>query len=455
MILAVSYKYRAGTLESLSNSWEEYIKTKAGKAKIPREKPKFKGKRNPITTIIHPNPNAGEKQPRSKDAVRVEGDKLVIPAFGKFKIKGIDTRWRLPDGTIPRVKVFKILKKASGYYVQLTGDFPTRRKLNHQTTALGVDFGLKEDNWVCASDGTLATSPRWFRKYEEKLAKAQQTLQLKIDKRLILWLNHPQTTYHSLTSIVASITLEQFEALKKCRTPDTLNTLVSEEVISNSQLQRLRYNAKFENENEPLSRSQEILKIKQRIARIHEKIKRARNAYQHYWTSRLIRRHGEIVVEDGLQRSKGKSKAKIEDGEFKENKRSANKGKNKSLSDAGIGGFIQKLETKGKESDRAVFRHHPAYSSQQCPICDHILREQKEIKDHPDYRCPECGYYHPNRDTKAGITLLLWQYLQGGISYELLDRYMKREIVKYPLDDSQKKQRWQKILKARAAKGGC
>jgi putative transposase len=191
-ILKVPYKYRAGTLKQLCTSWNEYVKSRSKQNELERGKPKYKRYRDRVDTIIHPNPNAGKSKPATKDACRIKPDDiLVLPSFGKVKVKGLNKRW-LSHETVPRVKTVKIMNRPSGWYIQLTGEFePRDRRYRQAHGAIGIDSGWSEENWI-TTDRDCTTKPRWYREGEEKLAELQRQLDQKRLHRVILWLNHPE-----------------------------------------------------------------------------------------------------------------------------------------------------------------------------------------------------------------------------------------------------------------------
>lgn len=93
-ILAIPYKFRAGTLTTLETPWQEYLKSRMGLSDGPkRGRPKRKRKRDKIRTLIHPNP---------KGVVVPVGDRLTgIPGLKDISVPGLSKRWVNPGGELP------------------------------------------------------------------------------------------------------------------------------------------------------------------------------------------------------------------------------------------------------------------------------------------------------------------------------------------------------------------
>ncbi len=430
-ILNVPYKYRAGTLESLSVSWQEYLKSRSGLSGLDRGKPRYKGKRDKLTTIIHPNPNAGEKQPASKDAVRLLGNNwLSVPGIGRIEAPGLDQRWKNPDGTIPRVKVFKIIERTNNFYIQLTGEIQRSLKLYRKPKgAIGFDLGRKEENWA-TSDRFKIKKPRWSRESEKTLARHQKQLDQKRTHRLILWLNHPEITEQVIRAIVPGCSPEGVEQLKKCRTIEQLNALISEGIVTGSTVNRLKYNAKFPNEENTLAYSKRIQKVDKAIAKLQHKNKLRRKHHNQKTSTLLLRKYGTVLVENGLQNLKGSAKAKLSEDRNRHEKNNAKavSGSNKSHSDAAHGQWLTFLEQKAKSWGRNFERVPAAYSSQECPVCGNLEQDMKDISNHPTFTCSRCHYYHRDRDGKAGVIIALRGYDQGKITWDDLSKDARQAL---------------------------
>ncbi|MDJ1173578.1 transposase [Roseofilum capinflatum] len=385
LILNVQQKYRMGLLEQLGGAWDKYVKDRYSKESLRRGKPKFKGTNTPVTTIRHPNPNAGGKKPQSADAVRTVGEnRLKIPGFGDVHLPGLDQRWGKS-----RVKVMQIVEKASGFFVQLTREEPPRRVRNVEPRGYaGVDWGWKEENycsvtWVNEEGKTRSqqiSKPRFYRDSQEKLKKAQQHLDEKLYRRLILWIHHPDT------NLLDYVSKADADILKTCRTVEDLCAHIGVD-LNASTIQRLRW--------KQCGDSQGVKNCKQKIKRIHEKTKRRRRSHQYRIASYLTTYSSGIAVEHGLQNKVGKAKAKAkEDGSgFDKNQAAAVAGQNKSNLDAAIGQQIDLIDKKTQEFGKKMQRLKPASDLPLSRICCQCLAYDPDMDiNKPVYRCTHCGY---------------------------------------------------------------
>lgn len=128
-------------------------------------------------------------------------------------------------------------------------------------------------------------------------------------------------------------------------------------------------------------------KAKVKIARAHSKVRDARRDFLHKTSTRLVRDHDVIVIEDlnvaGMVRNR--SMAKV-------------------ISDCGWGEFRRQLEYKCARAGRAlvvVDRWYP--SSKTCSACGHLLA-QLSLSTRT-WQCPSCGTRH-ERDVNAAKNIL-------------------------------------------------
>ncbi|MGC9525969.1 MAG: zinc ribbon domain-containing protein [Limnospira sp.] len=432
IIKKVPAKYRMGTLALLSTSWQEYEKSKFGQNDLGRGRPKFKGRHHSIATVIHPNPNAGQSKPHTADPVRLVGENTIqIPGLGRAEIPNLDARWG--DNAERRIKTFKILETANGWFIQLTGDFD-RAKGGYTRTHgfIGIDTGWKEENWITSDRGAWK-KPRWERMSEEKKSRLLREIDRKMDARLILWLGHPQVDEDVIKSASPHLSAEARRELKRCRTIEQVRQLIGDGVLTGSAFQRLRHRATFPGDKQPFSKSRGIMKLRKQVAKLNRKNKLRRRSHIQKTTTWLARKYDAIGVEDGLQNIKGKAKAKVsEDGQsFDRNNRSQNRGANKSHLDASIGDLIGKLERKAEAYGRKFEKVKPGKDkapSQTCPVCGHRNAGQKEIGNAPDFNCEACGYHHRDRDVVPGINFAIWAFEKGEVPRDKLSKEARQAL---------------------------
>ncbi|MBV8885911.1 MAG: type V CRISPR-associated protein C2c8 [Chroococcidiopsidaceae cyanobacterium CP_BM_RX_35] len=219
----VPCKFVAGTLQSLTDAWSEY---KAGN----RKRPKYKRYKNKFKSLVNNNAKA----------IRVIGKQITLPKLGKVKVKTLDKRW---DSSV-LIATLKIIREPSGYYLQLTGELPTKQ-LKPSNKAVGLGLGY---NHLFATDGgKVVEPPPSYRKLEKRI----QRLQRKLSRQQNLC---PISTYNP----------ELGEHFLSCP--------INSHKGANKQ------------------------KTQQKIARLHEKLRRTRKAFNHKLSTKLVREYSGIAI---------------------------------------------------------------------------------------------------------------------------------------------------------------
>jgi putative transposase len=110
----------------------------------------------------------GQKQSiRFPQQVKLDGDYALLPKLGKVYCKVS----RLPEGKLKSVTVSLTL--SGEYYAAcLYDDGNDRPATSSQGKAIGVDLGI--NHYAITSDGTKHGNPKYYRKYETKLAQKHQ-----------------------------------------------------------------------------------------------------------------------------------------------------------------------------------------------------------------------------------------------------------------------------------------
>ncbi|QUH03466.1 IS200/IS605 family element transposase accessory protein TnpB [Saccharopolyspora erythraea] len=143
-------------------------------------------------------------------------------------------------------------------------------------------------------------------------------------------------------------------------------------------------------------------KAKNKVARAHRKVRHARADFLHKTSTRLVREHDVIAIEDlnvaGMSRS-----AKGTVDKPGRNVR-AKAGLNRAVSDAALGEFRRQLEYKTDRAGKTLVvidRWYP--SSKTCSHCGHLLNNLKlSVRA---WKCPGCGTRH-DRDHNAAKNIL-------------------------------------------------
>ena len=124
-----------------------------------------------------------------------------------------------------------------------------------------------------------------------------------------------------------------------------------------------------------------------KVARAHRKVRAAREDFLHQTSTRLVRDHDVIVVEDLAVKNMVRNHSLA-----------------KAISDCGWGGFRRMLEYKAAKYGRhliVIDRWYP--SSKTCSSCGHLLSELKlNVRT---WTCQQCGTRH-DRDINAAKNIL-------------------------------------------------
>ena len=122
---------------------------------------RFKSKHNPKKSYRTMNVN---------NSIRVEENRIRLPKLGFVKFK----KSREVSGTIKSVTISKNI--LGRYYISVLCETEVKT-LPKTDTKIGIDLGLKE--FCFTSNNEFVSNPRYLRKLEEKLQKAQRKLSLR------------------------------------------------------------------------------------------------------------------------------------------------------------------------------------------------------------------------------------------------------------------------------------
>ncbi|MBG1260904.1 RNA-guided endonuclease TnpB family protein [Nostoc commune] len=116
----------------------------------------------------------GQKQSiRFPQGIKLDGDYLVLPKLGKIYCKVS----RLPEGKIKSVTV-SLIPSGEYYAACLYDDGKGKPASSSEGKAIGIDMGI--NHYAITSDGTKHGNPKYYRKYEIRLAKKQKLLSRKL-----------------------------------------------------------------------------------------------------------------------------------------------------------------------------------------------------------------------------------------------------------------------------------
>ena len=156
----------------------------------------------------------------------------------------------------------------------------------------------------------------------------------------------------------------------------------------------MKYEKRLKRLQRKLSRqvkgSKNYLKTKEKIARIHTKIKNYRKHYLNKIANEIVDEHDIIVTEDLKVKDMFKGKVKA----F-----------NKTLSDASFSKLCSLIEWKSKLKGKFYYKINTYYpSSQICSCCGYRNRSLKDLSIR-EYDCSCCGS-HNDRDINASLNIL-------------------------------------------------
>ncbi len=139
------------SVENLANAFDRYYKKQGNY-------PRFKSKKNPVQSYTTKYTNGN---------ISIEGNYIKLPKLGLVRFaKSREVEGRILSATIRR-------NPSGKYFVSIATETEVS-ELPKTNSAIGIDVGLKD--FAILSDGTTYLNPKFFRRLEEKLAKAQRIM---------------------------------------------------------------------------------------------------------------------------------------------------------------------------------------------------------------------------------------------------------------------------------------
>ena len=157
--------------------------------------------------------------------------------------------------------------------------------------------------------------------------------------------------------------------------------------------------------NRQVNGSNSQQKTRKRIARLHEKIRRSRNAYNHKVSTRLVKEYGAIAFENvKLQNITRAPKAKPNEAGtgYERNGARAKAGLNRAILDQGVGDLRLKTKTKALARDREFVLVEPQFTSQTCNACGVVDKSNRKDEK---FLCVSCGH-SDHADVNAAKNIL-------------------------------------------------
>ena len=139
------------SLKNLADAYSRFFKKQ-------NDAPRFKSKKNKVQSYTTKYTNGN---------IAIIDNKIKLPKLGLVKFaKSREVEGRILSATVRR-------NPSGKYFVSILVETEVQ-ELPKTGSAVGIDVGLKD--FAILSDGTKYTNPKWFRKLEKKLAKAQRIL---------------------------------------------------------------------------------------------------------------------------------------------------------------------------------------------------------------------------------------------------------------------------------------
>ncbi len=142
-------------------------------------------------------------------------------------------------------------------------------------------------------------------------------------------------------------------------------------------------------------------KQKAKIQKLHTLIANCRKDYLHKASHQISKNHAMIAIED--LRVKNMSKSAKGNAEEHGKNVKAKSGLNKSILDQGWHEFRRQLEYKQLWNGGLVVAVPAQYTSQTCPCCSHVSRDNRKTQAH--FECVDCGYTN-NADIVGALNTL-------------------------------------------------
>lgn len=196
----------------------------------------------------------------------------------------------------------------------------------------------------------------------------------------------PEMTHKSTSAIGIDMGVKRFVTLSDGTFIEPLNSFKkSAEKLATLQ-RKLKHKKKF---------SKNWQKQKAKITKHHEKIAAARRDFLHKKSTAICENQAVICIEDLKIKNMSKA-AKLKNVKQKS-------GLNKSILDQGWGMFFDMLTYKQDWNGGMVIKVPPHHTSQKCPSCHHIAKENRLTQ--AEFVCVECGYKN-NADVVGAINVL-------------------------------------------------
>jgi putative transposase len=147
--------------------------------------------------------------------------------------------------------------------------------------------------------------------------------------------------------------------------------------------------------------SQNWKKEKAKVQKIHIGITNARKDFLHKITTTISKNHALVCIEDLQVRKMSKSASGTKEKPGKNVRQKS--GLNRSILDQSWGMFRSQLAYKLEWKGGMLLEVAPQYSSQECPACHHIAKDNRKTQG--EFECVSCNYKN-HADVVGAINIL-------------------------------------------------
>ena len=143
------------TLKNLADAFTRFFKKQ-------NDAPRFKSKKNNVQSY---------KTKQTNGNIAIIGNKMKLPKLGLVRFaKSREVEGRILNATIRR-------NPSGKYFVSIVAEVEVRQ-LEKTGSTVGIDLGLID--LAILNTGEIFSNPKWFRKLEAKIAKAQRILSKRV-----------------------------------------------------------------------------------------------------------------------------------------------------------------------------------------------------------------------------------------------------------------------------------
>lgn len=143
------------------------------------------------------------------------------------------------------------------------------------------------------------------------------------------------------------------------------------------------------------------IKTKARVQKIHTRIANARKDFLHKTTTTISKNHALVCIEDLQVRNMSRSSRGTVEQPGK--KVSQKRGLNRVILDQGWGEFRRQLDYKVAWCGGVLLTVPPHHTSQTCPCCGHVSKDNRQTQ--ASFLCVNCGYEN-HADVVGAINVL-------------------------------------------------